>query len=168
MTDDGCLPRDRGGLYPLSVAIYDNLKRTLMRQVIKDALDECWSLFVEGKMDESDAKLSEAIAMAESEEERLEVGQYVHNHILTRRKAKRSDVDVCALLSEVKDFVRLAPLAERYFGKGGAWLSQRINGNLVNGKPASFTSSELQNLSAALADVGIHLISASRAIKNSI
>lgn len=139
-----------------------------MKQVIKDALDECWSLFVEGKMDESDAKLSEAIAMAESEEERLEVGQYVHNHILTRREAKRSDVDVCALLSEVKDFVRLAPLAERYFGKGGAWLSQRINGNLVNGNPASFTSSELQNLSAALADVGIHLISASRAIKNSI
>ena len=152
----------------MSVAIYDNLKRTLMKQVIKDALDECWSLFVEGKMDESDAKLSEAIAMAESEEERLEVGQYVHNHILTRREAKRSDVDVCALLSEVKDFVRLAPLAERYFGKGGAWLSQRINGNLVNGKPASFTSSELQKLSAALADVGIHLISASRAIKNSI
>jgi hypothetical protein len=44
-------------------------------------------------------------------------------------------------------------IAKNYFNKTDAWLYQRINGNIVNGKPASFTPREMETMRFALSDL---------------
>lgn len=39
-------------------------------------------------------------------------------------------------LDKVLDFASMSYIAEHYFGKSRQWLYQRINGNLINGRPA--------------------------------
>ncbi len=56
-------------------------------------------------------------------------------------------------LGEVAKIISLSYVAEKYFGKTRHWLYQRLNGNLVNGKPARFTPAERRKLSEALADI---------------
>ena len=56
-------------------------------------------------------------------------------------------------LQEVAEIVSLSYLAKKYFNKSRSWLYQRLNGNLVNGKPARFTKEELQTFNNALQDI---------------
>ena len=56
-------------------------------------------------------------------------------------------------LQEVAEIVSLSYLAKKYFNKSRAWLYQRLNGNIVNGKPARFTNEELQTFNNALLDI---------------
>lgn len=44
-------------------------------------------------------------------------------------------------------------IAKNYFNKTKSWLSQRINGNDVNGKPARFTPEEIDTLNKAFSDL---------------
>lgn len=55
-------------------------------------------------------------------------------------------IDVCLLLN-------FSEIARSYFNKSGDWLSQRLHGHRVNGKPAKFKNEELQLLSDALKDI---------------
>ncbi|MGV8095977.1 MAG: DUF5053 domain-containing protein [Mangrovibacterium sp.] len=57
-------------------------------------------------------------------------------------------------LEPIMEVVSLSYIAKTYFRKSRSWLSQRLNGHLVNGIPASFTSDELKTLSDALFDIG--------------
>ena len=54
--------------------------------------------------------------------------------------------------------ISLAYIAETYFKKSRHWLYQRVNGLLVNGKPAKFTAQELETLNFALHDIGERLV----------
>ena len=56
-------------------------------------------------------------------------------------------------LGEVMEIVNLSYIAKKYFGRSQSWLSQRINGCIVNGKRASFTENEIQTLKSALSDI---------------
>lgn len=56
-------------------------------------------------------------------------------------------------LGELGDMINLAYVAKKYFNKSRAWLSQRINGNYVNGKPVRFTEVELAVFNSALSDM---------------
>ncbi|WP_044267967.1 DUF5053 domain-containing protein [Bacteroides timonensis] len=56
-------------------------------------------------------------------------------------------------LQEVAEIVSLSYLAKKYFNKSRAWLYQRLNGNIVNGRPARFTNEELQTFNNALQDI---------------
>lgn len=49
--------------------------------------------------------------------------------------------------------LNLSFIAENYFHKSCSWFSQRLNGATVNGKPARFTSEELEVLAYALKDI---------------
>lgn len=49
--------------------------------------------------------------------------------------------------------LNLSFIAENYFHKSRSWFSQRLNGATVNGKPARFTSEELEVLAYALKDI---------------
>lgn len=49
--------------------------------------------------------------------------------------------------------LNLSFIAENYFHKSRSWFSQRLNGAVVNGKPARFTSEELEVLAYALKDI---------------
>lgn len=58
-----------------------------------------------------------------------------------------------AKLSEVIEILPLAYIARNYFNKTKHWLYQKMNGNIVNGKPAKFNKKELEVLQFALKDI---------------
>lgn len=60
-------------------------------------------------------------------------------------------------MGELTEVVNLAYIARHYFGKTRQWLYQRLKGQLVNGKPASFTDKEEATFIKALHDIGLKL-----------
>ena len=56
-------------------------------------------------------------------------------------------------LQNISEIISLSFIAKHYFGKTQAWLYQRINGNVVNGKPCRFTAEELDRFNHALKDI---------------
>lgn len=63
--------------------------------------------------------------------------------------------------NQIKDIlpvISLSFIAKEYFGKTKEWLYQRINGNLVNGKPVKFTEDEKHTLNFALKDIADKLM----------
>lgn len=57
-------------------------------------------------------------------------------------------------LEDISDIISLSYLAKRYFNKSRQWLNQRMNENIVNGKPARFTPEQIIVLNRALKDIG--------------
>jgi hypothetical protein len=56
-------------------------------------------------------------------------------------------------LENISKIVSLSHIAQNYFHKSRHWLYQKINGCNVNGKPAKFTSDEIETLNLALQDI---------------
>lgn len=56
-------------------------------------------------------------------------------------------------LQDVSEIISIAWIAKKYFGKTKNWLYQRINGNIVNGKPCKFTDEEIDIFNQALQDI---------------
>lgn len=73
-------------------------------------------------------------------------------------------VEVRQKLDRVLNFASMSYIAKNYFGKTRQWLYQRVNGNIVNGKPADFTPDELNTLSVALSELGDIMKETSRSI----
>lgn len=80
------------------------------------------------------------------------------------RKIKRTDINMKEKLAEIQDVISLSYIAKHYFNKDKSWLYQRINGTVVNGKPAAFTDQELALFSDALRDIGSKISGASNSI----
>lgn len=56
-------------------------------------------------------------------------------------------------MQEILPIISISYLAKNYFGKSASWFYQRLNGNKVNGKIASFTREEIEILNEALRDI---------------
>ena len=56
-------------------------------------------------------------------------------------------------LRDVLPVVSVSYLSKTYFRKSPQWFYQRLNGNVVNKKPAQFTNDELKVLKGALLDI---------------
>lgn len=56
-------------------------------------------------------------------------------------------------LAPILPMISTAYIAKNYFGKTASWFSQRLNGSIVNGKPAAFSEDEIRKLSTALSDI---------------
>lgn len=56
-------------------------------------------------------------------------------------------------LEDISDMISLSYLARHYFNKSRQWLNQRMNENIVNGKPARFTPEQINILNNALKDI---------------
>lgn len=52
--------------------------------------------------------------------------------------------------AQIFDTIKCAHIAERFFNRSRAWFIQRLNNNVVNGKPVSFSPDELLKLRSAL------------------
>lgn len=50
-----------------------------------------------------------------------------------------------------------AYIAERFFGKSCSWFSQKLNGNIKNGKPCGFTTEEKEKLRTAIDTIAMEL-----------
>ena len=72
---------------------------------------------------------------------------------LERSLLKGNEILLRQNLEFIIKSMNLTYIAKEYFGKSHSWLSQRINGNLVNGKPAKFTVEEIKIFKDALEDI---------------
>ena len=52
--------------------------------------------------------------------------------------------------AQILDTMNRAAISERFFNRSRAWFIQRLNNNIVNGKPVSFTPEELLKLRTSL------------------
>ena len=59
--------------------------------------------------------------------------------------------------AQILDTMNCATIAERFFGRSRAWFTQRLNNNIVNGKPISFKPQELRTLRSALETLAAEL-----------
>lgn len=127
-----------------------------MKQLLKD-LREMSAL-------EGNASLEKAKEIASkytSDEERLYIKQYMDGE-LDKIGAEIKEVDekldkmleVKEQVKAVSEIVSLKYIAQNYFGKSAAWLSQRINGIPVRGKIYYLKDSELETLNYAIRDIG--------------
>ena len=76
-------------------------------------------------------------------------------------KESHAEIDAYLVRKQMEDIlpcISLAYIAETYFRKSRHWLYQRVNGLLVNGKPAKFTPQEMETLNFALRDIGERLM----------
>ena len=137
-----------------------------MNDLIKAKLEESYAAASCSDSDLTNRLLEEAFSMASSKEEEREAALYVRQ--MMRRGRKRCDVNASELLGDVRSALSLSFIAKTYFGKGASWLMQRVNGNIVNGRPAAFTDDELMTLSKSLADLGKKLLSVADGIQKSI
>lgn len=102
----------------------------------------------EGKIQEMNAALSFLMEKAEKHLDNIEdsmAAYTMHQQMGT--------------LSEV---INLAYIARHYFGKTRQWLYQRLKGQLVNGKPASFTPDEEVKFKNALNEIGLQIATFTR------
>lgn len=56
-------------------------------------------------------------------------------------------------LEEILPAISVSHLAKTYFSKSPQWFYQRLNENIVNGKPARFTEEERKKIADALLDI---------------
>ncbi|MDR0371575.1 MAG: DUF5053 domain-containing protein [Prevotellaceae bacterium] len=112
-------------------------------------------------------KLKEDFCHAKTDKERAAIDAHMQKLIAKDadkfaqsmiESAKETVVKVTALsirqkMKDVLPATSVAYIAKNYFKKTDSWLFQRINGNIVNGKPATFTDEELETLRFAFADL---------------
>ena len=58
-----------------------------------------------------------------------------------------------AKLGDLPEALSFSYIAQKYFGKSRGWLMQKVNGNKVNGKIASFTDEERRQFRETLQDL---------------
>ena len=116
-------------------------------------------------------KLKEAFCNATSENERkaidLKMQELINrnadefaNAMIESAKETAEKATLLSIKEKMQDVipaVSLVHIAKKYFNKTDAWLYQRINGNVVNGKPAQFTPDEVETLKFALNDLSKRL-----------
>ena len=94
--------------------------------------------------------------------EREQVDKYMKNIIedsINKTDTFIEDTKIKIQLMEITEIVSLSYIAKKYFNKTRAWLYQKVNGNKVNGKSASFTQEEINTLNSAFQDISKKLAS---------
>ncbi|MGI6047568.1 MAG: DUF5053 domain-containing protein [Petrimonas sp.] len=101
-------------------------------------------------------KAAEMKKIYTSPEEVAEIHKFINsgfNEIEKELTELKDEILVRQQLNEVAKFVNLSYIAEHYFNKSRAWLSQRINGHVVFGKPRYLSDKEKETLNFALKDM---------------
>lgn len=65
----------------------------------------------------------------------------------------KEKVNLQEQLKEVSEIISLSYIAKKYFNRTRTWLYQKINQNVIHGKPCKFTDEELKTLQFALDDI---------------
>ncbi|MDR1718447.1 MAG: DUF5053 domain-containing protein [Prevotella sp.] len=93
---------------------------------------------------------------ARSEEEKEEISRQFEEGMHRAIGEAKELIDFLKIrrqLEPVLPYVSLSMIAKEYFGKSRNWLYQKLNGNMVNGKPAYFTDDEKLKLKYAIDDI---------------
>ncbi len=97
-----------------------------------------------------------------SAEEVAEIHKFIasgFDEIESELKQIKEEILVRDQLAEVAKFVNLSYIAENYFHKSKTWLSQRIHGHVVSGKPRYLSDKDKETLNFALKDMADKLSS---------
>lgn len=119
-------------------------------------------------MDDKIIELRERYCKAKTEKEREEIdkemkslfqqdGEAVAIGMINAAKETATRAEALAIkekMNELLPAISLSFIAKNYFNKSRQWITQRLNGSIVNGKPASFTKEEIETLRFALSDLG--------------
>jgi hypothetical protein len=128
---------------------------TLIEEKVEKLTSNFHLLRTKEGSDEFD-KIWEDITTSLSVEERREAGRLIRDKMKSVRnncKNKRTDVTIKECLGEIGDVLSMSYIAQHYFQRDRSWLAQRVNGNIVNGKPCAFTDAELDIFKFALNDI---------------
>lgn len=123
----------------------------------KEYLDQLKSKYISATTEKEKEEVRKAIRQA-CDESPKEVAAIAVEQL----KETIERIDAVLIRQQMEDilpFISLAYMAKTYFGKSRQWLYQRVNGLMVNGKPAQFTQAELDILNHALRDMGQKLVS---------
>lgn len=123
----------------------------------KEYLDQLKSKYISATTEKEKEEVRKAIRQA-CDESPKEVAAIAVEQL----KETIERIDAALIRQQMEDilpFISLAYMAKTYFGKSRQWLYQRVNGLMVNGKPAQFTQAELDILNHALRDMGQKLVS---------
>lgn len=86
-------------------------------------------------------------------EQRREAGRILRDEMRNRREAVQERADVRGAMGELTQALNMSYIAREFFHKDRSWLSQKLNGNIVNGKPSAFTEEELATFRSALVNI---------------
>ena len=119
---------------------------------VKEIMDGYFAASSAAEKNEIETKLLNDFEKLSSEEKEL-IRILFLDDFDDRAKKSLEKIDISVKMLQVSQYVSLAYIADRFFGKSRQWLNNRLKGNFVNGKPASFTSDEIKKLSAALVQI---------------
>ena len=124
-------------------------------------LKELWKKASETERVEIDKEISSLLAsMDESEVPSLEEAV---SDDFKRMHEEAADIErtltIRKKLELLLPLINVAGFTRHYFGKSSSWFYQRMNGNIVHGKPVSFTDEELKRLQDAFQDYAQKLLS---------
>lgn len=129
-------------------------------------LKELWKQSSEAERVNIDRELTGLMdSMNETELEALTVGV---NHDFGRMHKEAGDIQrtltIRQQMEPILPYISVSSLAKDYFGKSTSWFYQKLNGNVIRGKTASFTEAEIQILNNALKEIGSKLTQMSLSI----
>lgn len=109
----------------------------------------------------STEKMKEIAAKYKTEEEREVIKKFLSGTLdeigegIDELEAKLDRMaNIKQQVKGISEIISLKYIAEHYFGKSTAWLSQRINGCPVRGKIYTLKEEELATLNYAINDIG--------------
>ena len=84
-----------------------------------------------------------------------QIDEYIENRVnaVVASADEAIAMGVRCQLGEITKVLSLSYIAETYFNRSRQWLNQRINGGIVNGKPAKFINEQLMTFNNALRDI---------------
>ena len=113
--------------------------------------------YMGGNMDEAFKKQVDNIRKNfTSESDRKTINQFIKSELSAISNRVEDLIGITEIrlqLLDIKEIVSLSYISKNYFNKTRSWLHQKINGNIKNGKPCSFSNDELVMLNFALQDI---------------
>ena len=122
---------------------------------IQEELKKLEAIMTDGLTAENMAQIEQIKAMATTPEDEAAIEEFIASQLedIEEDVAEMEEMTYRLQMGEVLEIVNLSYIAKKYFGRTQSWLSQRINGCIVNGKKATFTESEINTLNSALSDI---------------
>lgn len=145
-----------------TINLTEEADKILANEDLNQKVREWWNFAAQAKTPELKAQSDDMFYLLNKElslEERKQAGKLHREYLRERARNKKygevkcEDFDAKKHVEDIEEFLNFSAIAKEYFGKDRAWLHQRINGSIVNGKKAAFTEEEKKIFVQALQDV---------------
>ena len=96
-------------------------------------------------------KIADSVStLSQSERDEIEpLLEEMGNRFLSKAKETIHFAKVAMQLEDVSNYVSLSYISKRFFGKSRSWMHNKVKGNFSNGKPSSFSDTEMKKLQEA-------------------